>query len=113
MKKTLLNSIFGLIFLMSLFALIFQGFAFPKLGEIWNIALRIIAAGSIQLLVLINIKSRLIRLFPIFLCAAVALWGGWLYLMSDAWANVTFALYFVDYCTPLLGSALTFIIYNK
>lgn len=110
MKRTIINSLSGIILAMTAFIFLFQGFGFPSIPEWMDIALRVLAAASVQMLCLVNIKNRWLKLLPLFLCAAVALWGGWLYLTSDAWQNVTLGMYAKDYCTPLLGSTLMCIV---
>ena len=90
MKKTILNLSVVIILCISLFVLLMQGFGLPSIIPVLDLILRIV---------------------PLILTVAFALWGGWLFLTSDSWANATFGDYFADYCTPALGCAVAYIIY--
>ena len=111
MKKTVLNLSAGIILCASLFVLLMQGFGLPSIGPVLDLILRIVAAASAQVLFCVNIKNPWLRIIPIVLTVAFALWGGWLFLTSDSWANVTVGDYFADYCTPAFGCAVAYIIY--
>lgn len=106
MKKTVLNLSAGVILCASLFVLLMQGLGLPPVGSVLNLLLRIVAAASAQVLLCVNIKQPWLRIVPFVLTVAFALWGGWLFLASDSWANATFGDYFADYCTPATGCAL-------
>ena len=106
MKKTVLNLGAGIILCVSLFVLLMQGFGLPSIGAVLDLILRIVAAASAQVLFCVNIKQSWLRIVPLILTVAFALWGGWLFLTSDSWANATFGDYFADYCTPALVCAL-------
>ena len=108
MKKTILNLSAGIILCVSLFVLLMQGFVLPSVGAVLDFVLRIVAAASAQALFCVNIKQPWLRIIPLVLTAAFALWGGWLLLTSDSWVNATFGDYFADYCTPTLGCAVTY-----
>ena len=108
MKKYVVNMVAGIVLCVSLFVLLMQGFALPSIGAASNFLLRIVAAASAQILFCANIKQTWLRIIPIVLTAACALWGGWLFLTSDSWVNATFWGYFADYCTPTLGCAVTY-----
>lgn len=111
MKKAGLNLSAGIIMCVSLFVLLMQGFGLPSIGSVLDLILRIVAAASAQVLLCVNIKQPWLRIIPLILTVAFALWGGWLFLTSDSWANVTVGDYFADYCTPALGCAAAYIIY--
>ena len=111
MKKTILNLSAGIILCASLFVLLMQGFGLPSIIPVLDLILRIVAAASAQVLFCVNIKQPWLRIIPLILTIAFALWGGWLFLTSDSWANATFGDYFADYCTPALGCAVAYIIY--
>ena len=111
MKKTVLNVSAGIVLCASLFVLLMQGFGLPPIGSVLDLILRIVGAASAQVLFCVNIKQPWLRIIPIVLTVAFALWGGWLFLTSDSWVNATFGEYFADYCTPALGCAVAYIIY--
>lgn len=106
MKKIVLNLSAAISLLASLFVLLMQGFGLPSIGSALNFILRIVAAASAQVLFCVNIKQPWLRIIPLILTVAFALWGGWLFLTSDSWANATLGDYFADYCTPTIGCAL-------
>lgn len=106
MKKSIANWVAAIILCVSLFILLMQGFGLPSIGSVLDLILRIIAAASAQVLFCVNIKQPWLRIVPFVLTVAFALWGGWLFLTSDSWANATFGDYFADYCTPAIGCAL-------
>ena len=108
MKKTVLNLSAGIVLCVSLFILLMQGFGLPSIGAALDLILRIVAAASAQVLFCVNIKQSWLRVIPLILTVAFALWGGWLFLTSDSWANVTFGDYFADYCIPALGCAVAY-----
>lgn len=108
MKKTVLNLSAGIILCASLFVLLMQGLGLPPIGSVLDFILRIVAAASAQVLFCVNIKQPWLRIIPLILTVAFAMWGGWLFLTSDSWVNATFWDYFADYCTPTLGCALAY-----
>ena len=110
MKKTVLNLSAGFILCASLFVLLMQGFGLPSIGPVWDLILRIVAAASVQVLFCVNIKRPWLRLLPLVLTIAFALWGGWMFLTSDSWVHATLGEYLADYCTPTIGCSLTYII---
>lgn len=110
MKKIVLNLTIGIIFCASLFILLMQGFGLPPISAVLDLILRIVVAISAQVLFWVNIKQPLLRIIPLILTVAFALWGGWLFLTSDAWVNVSLGDYFADYCTPALGCNITYIL---
>ena len=111
MKKTVLNLSAGIVLCASLFVLLMQGFGLPSIGSVLDLILRIIAAASAQVLFCANLKQPWLRIVPLILTVAFALWGGWLFLTSDSWINATLGDYIADYCTPALGCALVHIVY--
>lgn len=110
MKKTVLNLSAGFILCASLFVLLMQGFGLPSIGPVWDLILRIVAAASVQVLFCVNIKRPWLRLLPLVLTIAFALWGGWMFLTSDSWVHATLGGYLADYCTPTIGCALAYIV---
>ena len=108
MKKTVLNLSTGIVLCGSLFVLLMQGFAMPSVCAVLDFTLRIAAAACAQVLFCVNIKQPWLRIIPLILTVAFALWGGWLLLTSDSWVNATVGGYFADYCTPAIGCALTY-----
>ena len=108
MKKYVVNIVAGSILCVSLFVLLMQGFALPSTGAALNFLLRLVAAASAQMLFCINMRHPWLRMIPIVLTAACAMWGGWLFLTSDSWVNATVWDYFADYCTPAIGCAATY-----
>ena len=111
MKKTVLNLSAGIVLCASLFVLLMQGFGLPPIGSVLDLILRIVVAASAQVLFCVNIKQPWLRIIPLILTVAFALWGGWLFLTSDSWVNATLGDYIADYCTPALGCAAAYIIY--
>ena len=111
MKKTVLNLNAAIILFASFFVLLMQGFGLPSIGSVLDLILRIVAAASAQVLFCVNIKQPWLRIIPLILTVAFALWGGWLFLTSDSWVNATLGDYIADYCTPALGCAVAYIIY--
>ena len=109
MKKTVLNLIAGIIMCVSLFVLLMQGFGLPSIGPVLGLVLRLAAAASAQALFCVNFKQHWLRIIPLILTVAFALWGGWLFLTSDAWVNATFVGYFFDYCSPAVGCVSVYI----
>ena len=109
MKKTVLNLSASVVLCVSLFVLLMQGFGLPSIGSVHDLILRIVAAVSAQVLFCVNIKQFWLRIIPLILTVVFALWGGWLFITSDAWVNATFGGYFADYCFPAIGCALVYI----
>jgi len=70
------------------------------------VLLRVIAAFSAQMLSFRMFKSSGLKLLPLLLTVLLALWGGWLFATSPAWANATFFGYVLDYCSPALACAV-------
>lgn len=111
MKKSMINLVAAIILCASLFVLLMQGFGLPPIGSVLDLILRIIAAASAQVLFCVNIKQSWLRIVPLVLTVAFALWGGWLFLTSDSWANATLGDYLADYCTPAIGCISAHILY--
>lgn len=111
MKKSIVNWAAAIILCVSLFILLMQGFGQPFIGPVLDLILRIVAAASAQVLFCVNIKQPWLRIIPLILTVAFALWGGWQFLTSDSWVNATLGDYIADYCTPALGCAAAYIIY--
>ena len=110
MKKTVLNLSTGIVLCASLFVLLMQGFGLPPIGSVLDLILRIVAAASAQVLFCVNIKQPWLRIIPLILTVAFALWGGWLFLTSDSWVNATLGDYIADYCTPAAACSVTYIL---
>lgn len=108
-EKIGFNVVMMLIFIVSLYVVLFQGFGFPNISDNIDMLLRIILAFSIQSIIITNLKLTFIRLIPTIIACAVALWGGFLFITSDAWANVSFGMYFADYCTFFVGSIFSWV----
>ena len=109
MKKTIHNLNACIILCASLFVLLLQGFGLPPIGPVLGLVLRLAAAASAQVLFCVNFKQHWLRIIPLILTVAFALWGGWLFLTSDAWVNATFWGYFSDYCSPAVGCVSVYI----
>ena len=110
MKKIIANIIAGVILCMSLCVLLMQGFGLPPVGSVLDLVLRIVVGAAAQVLFCLNCKRAWLRVIPLVLTVTFALWGGWLFLTSDSWANATFGGYFADYCSPAVGCVLAYIL---
>lgn len=53
-----------------------------------------------------------VRLLPLLGASLLALWGGWLFCTSPAWADASFAGYFWDYCSPALACAAAWFVHR-
>lgn len=73
--------------------------------------LRIIPSACIQLLFCRCAERTLVKLLPLLLTAAGALWGLYLFLTSPDW-TCTFGTYAADYASPALSCAAALWIYH-
>ncbi len=105
MKKGMINASMIVIFIVSLYIVVFQGFGFPNISNGLDAFLRILLAVSVQVLIITNLKPIWIRLLPTVIAAGIALWGVYVH-----WADMTFGMYFVDYGTFLVGCALGWLV---
>jgi len=69
------------------------------------VLLRITAAFFAQMYFCRRNWNLPVRLLPLLGTSLLALWGGWLFGSSPAWADASFAGYFWDYCSPTLACA--------
>ncbi len=81
---------------------------FAQWGAEFSLVLRIIPALCAQLLACRSGKGDLLKLFPLLLTGAFALWGMYLYLTSDAWAQASFVGLLADYISPFLACGLVY-----
>ena len=109
MKKIIANSVAGIVLVYSVAVLLLQGFGLPPISSNANLVLRILAAAAAQVLFCVNFKQCWLRVVPLVLTVAFALWGGWAFLTSDSWVNATLPDYFADYCTPAIGCFVVYI----
>ena len=109
MRKTI-NMCAGTILIVSLFVLFLQGFGLPPIGAVLDLILRFVVGVAAQVLFCANFKQIWLKIIPLVLTVAFSLWGGWLFLTSDSWVNATLGGYFIDYCTPAVGCAITYIL---
>lgn len=103
MRNTVRNTVAWVGFVVSFCLLFFQGFAFPSIPAFADCILRILAALCLQAVFLINFRKTCLRVIPFVLSILLSLWGGWLFLTSDAWQNATVHGYLTNYCSPALG----------
>ena len=102
--KRILNGLLVLILGISLYLLVFQGFAAPHLSPFGNLCLRILAASSGQWLICRNARLDLVRLLPAVCLSFFAVWGFFLLLSSPSWQHATFWGFLADYVSPAAAS---------
>ena len=98
------------------------GFMVPMVMLFWpfvywnstaSLVLRVVPSICIQLLFCRSAHTKLIKLLPLLLTAAGALWGLWLFFNSPDWRTCTFGEYAADYASPAFSCALVVWIYRK
>ena len=96
------------LFLGSFYAVFMQGFAAPSLSDTGNLIFRALAAASIQFFSCRRKWPAIVRLLPLFLTSAFALWGCWLYFNRSAdWQNATAFGLLADYLSPAIACAVS------
>lgn len=103
MKRSTISGFSAILGVISIAVLMFQGFGLPNVPLGGDVVLRILAAACVQVFVVSRFKSQLLRAAPLLAAGLIVLWGGFLFITSDAWENASFGGYFADYCTPFLG----------
>lgn len=111
--KRILNGFLVLILGISLYLLVFQGFAAPHLSPFGNLCLRILAAASGQWLVCRNARLDLVRLLPAVCLSFFAVWGFFLLLTSPSWQHATFGGFLADYAAPAICCWLVWWMYRR
>lgn len=103
-----------LVFFISFYCLFMQGFAFPSLSPFWELALRILAAFSLQMFFCRTKWPAVIKLLPCMATSAFVLWR--LYLYLTAWSHRNFIFFTSDSLSlaiPCCVTAILFHIYQK
>ena len=105
MKKRTVNLFCGVGIVLPLILLFW-----PMPHNMWNplasALLRVIPAGSAQVLFRGVRKSAWLRALPLALTGCLAGWGTFLYFTSETWADATFVGLLADYVSPLIGCAI-------
>lgn len=81
-------------------------------GDTMSLILRVIGALSIQALFCEIFKNNIIKIIPLALTAAVALWGTYLFFTSQSWANATVFGLIADYFSPFICCVSVFALYK-
>ena len=95
-----------LAFFISFYCLFMQGFAFPSLSLFWELALRILAAFSLQMFFCRTKWPAAIKTLPLFAASFLAFWACWMYL--TAWSNTGFLTLMFEFLSPALTCAGVF-----
>lgn len=98
--KSFVNGLLWLIFGVSIWLLVFQGFAAPSLTPLGNLCLRILAAASGEFLLCRLTRRDFLRLLPAIGSSFFAVWGFFLLLTSPSWQHATFGGFLADYASP-------------
>ncbi len=69
--------------------------------------LLMLTGGSAEAIAFALFRSRLLKLLPLALSIAVALWGTYLFLFSPSWSNAAPADLICSYCSPMAGSVIS------
>lgn len=81
---------------------------FAYWGSTASLVLRILPAACIQLLFCRSAETKLMRLLPLLLTAAGALWGLYLFFTSPDW-SCTFGQYLADYASPAISCGVAYL----
>lgn len=108
--KIVADAILGLIAVLSVLALLFQGFLFPAMSAGLCLTLRIAAAVCVQWVFLHISEKKFIRAIPLMAASCLAVWGFFLYLTSPSWLGATFGLFLADYASPAFGCAFVLMV---
>lgn len=96
------------------------GFLIPMVMLFWpfvywgstaSLVLRVVPSVCIQLLFCRSAHTKLVKLLPLLLTAAGALWGLWLFFNSPDW-TCTFGKYAADYLSPAISCGITCLCYK-
>lgn len=98
--KSFFSGVLCLVFGVSLWLLVFQGFAAPSLSPLGNLCLRLLAAGSGEFLLCRLTRTDFLRLLPAVAASFFAVWGFFLLLTSPSWRHATFGGFLADYVSP-------------
>lgn len=109
--KLFCNILLGLLALLSILLLVFQGFLIPALATWLCVLLRLVGAICLQLLLLRTAQKKWIQALPAIAAGVMAVWGFFLWLTSPSWRGVTFTVFFGDYAMPLAGCALVWLLH--
>lgn len=101
--KSFLNGLLALVFGISIWLLVFQGFAAPTLSPFGNFCLRVLAAVAGQWLVCRTARTSFRRMLPAIAVSFFAVWGFFLLLTSPSWRHATFGGFLMDYVSPAAG----------
>lgn len=111
--KQFINGLLFLIFGVSVWLLIFQGFAAPGLSPFGGFCLRLMAAVTGQWLVCRTARSDFLKILPATLTSFFAVWGFFLMLTAPSWQHATFAGFLMDYVSPAMGCWAVWWLYQK
>lgn len=111
--KSILNGLLWMIFGVSIWLLVFQGFAAPSLSPLGNLCLRLLAAGSGQWVICRMAKKDYQRLLPAVGTSFFAVWGFFLLLTSPSWQHATFGGFLADYGSPAAACWIVWGLYRS
>ena len=70
---------------------------FAEWNDVMNLILRIIPSVVVQMLLFRIGRRNIIKIIPVLLTGAIAVWGTYLYFTSSHWINATFWDLIADY----------------
>lgn len=84
----------------SVWLLLFQGFAVPALSPLGDFLLRLLAALSGQWLICRLARPSFLGILPAVLTSFFAVWGLFVLLTAPSWQHATFPGFLGDYLAP-------------
>ena len=86
---------------------------FAQWGGAASLLLRVIPALAGQTLLCRVGKSGMVRLLPLLLTGAAAVWGTYLFFTSAHWVNAEWSDLLADYVSPFMGCVFVFVLFAR
>ena len=109
-QSNALDAFLLLLFAVSLYILVFQGFGFPSINGFWHLILRVSAAASAQVFFCRRGLPTLLRLLPLLATGCFALWSVWLF--CTAWEHTSFSALFRDFLSPFVSCGVILFLFR-
>jgi hypothetical protein len=107
------NFLLAVILGISVYLILFDGFAAPEIPTLGDALLRFLAALCLQLLTLRTGRKEIVRFGPMVLTFFMAVWGFFLFLTSPSWQGTVLSAALADYLTPVCGCVTGWLIHRK